>query len=323
MKKKKDEELTPWAKYQRDHKNQGRSSKGSSKKTPRSKRRASVKSGVSFKINKKKSVVFGAVLVLMLLIGVYFFSPISQVRSIKISGNKRTSTSEISKNLTLKKGDSIFASMFKKGSYENQLLKKDSDLKNVTIDVSLAGRANVQISENAIMGYVIRNKMYYTVRQDGTVVKKDSKQPTGNYPIFRGFKNDGTLKKFLKEYAQMPNEVQNGVAEVTLSPTKNIKNRIHFFMNDGNQVYAVINSFAKKMKYYPEISASMKKKGIIDLQVGAYSRPYGWTDEYKESRQSSEAESSYAEQQKAATKKSANMSSSETNSSTNDSDSVE
>ena len=50
-------------------------------------------------------------------------------------------------------------------------------------------------------------------------------------------------------------------------------------MNDGNEVYAVLNTFAKKMKYYPEISASMKKRGIVDLQVGAYSYPRGQSDE--------------------------------------------
>ncbi len=33
------------------------------------------------------------------------------------------------------------------------------------------------------------------------------------------------------------------------------------------------------MKYYPEISASMKKRGIVDLQVGAYSYPRGQSDE--------------------------------------------
>lgn len=67
------------------------------------------------------------------------------------------------------------------------------------------------------------------------------------------------MKRFLSQYAKLPNEVQNDVAEVDYTATKKERHQLHFFMNDGNEVYAVLNTFAKKMKYYPEISASMKK----------------------------------------------------------------
>jgi cell division protein FtsQ len=42
-------------------------------------------------------------------------------------------------------------------------------------------------------------------------------------------------------------------------------------MNDGNQVLATTTSFARKMKYYPEIKAQTSGKVMIDLQVGAFS----------------------------------------------------
>lgn len=46
-------------------------------------------------------------------------------------------------------------------------------------------------------------------------------------------------------------------------------------MNDGNQVIASIDTFAEKMQYYPSIVSKMNYTGVVDLEVGAYSYPYG------------------------------------------------
>jgi cell division protein FtsQ len=305
MRKKKDENLTPWAKYQKEHKAASRSSLRNSRSKTK-KNRIELKKAFGKKseqkqntvkkttkkyepiLTRKARIIIGSVVVAVILICGYFFTPISRVQKFEVNGNKRVSTSEILKDVKIKKNNVILSSMFKEGKVENALLKKNTDIKDANISISLSGKVTIKVEENAVMGYVVRNKIYYTVKQDGSVVKKSTSQPSGDYPIFRNFEKNGTLKDFLKKYAQMPNEVQNDVGEVDLSPTKNVKNRLHFFMNDGNQVYAIMSTFAKKMKYYPEISASMKKRGMIDLQVGAFSRPNGWKDEHKEASESAE-----------------------------------
>ncbi|MBF7128627.1 cell division protein FtsQ/DivIB [Pediococcus pentosaceus] len=322
MKKKKDEELTPWAKYQKEHNANSRSRfkrkrKATSKnpREPQASFRRNNRNKVK-KSNKKGSkrivkeqrlsrqklgILIGSTLIVIALFFGYFYSSISRVQKFSVSGNKRVSTAKILKNVSIKKNDVILTSVFKEGKFENNLLKKNTDIKDATVSISWSGKVKIKVKENAVMGYVIRNKTYYTVKQDGSVVRKSVSQPSSDYPIFRNFQENSTLKKFLKEYAQMPNSVQNDVAEVDFSPTKNVKDRLHFFMNDGNQVYAIMSTFAKKMKYYPEISASMKERGMVDLQVGAFSRPSGWTDEAKaasESSKSAESSSKAKKQEK-------------------------
>ena len=54
-------------------------------------------------------------------------------------------------------------------------------------------------------------------------------------------------------------------------------------MNDGYEVRADINSLASKLNYYPSIIAQIEseeayEKGIIDIEVGTYYRPF--SDEY-------------------------------------------
>jgi cell division protein FtsQ len=302
MKKKKDKELSPWAKYQKEHpySNSEEAKRSSSKTGSRVKRKntktlpkktVKPKINIDLQITRKTKVIISSITVLVILVLVYVLTPISRIQNIKVVGNKRVETSKIIKSLSIKKNGLILMDRFEESANEKQIIKKHPDVKNANISISITGQVKVEIKENAVMGYAIRNKTYYTVKQDGTVAKKSQTQPSGKYPIFRSFKNDAILKDFLKKYATLPNEVQNDISEVDFTPTKHVKDRIHFFMNDENHVYAIISTFAKKMKYYSEISASMKKPGMIDLQVGAFSRPNGWVDEYKSSKDAATEES--------------------------------
>lgn len=47
-------------------------------------------------------------------------------------------------------------------------------------------------------------------------------------------------------------------------------------MNDGYEVRAVIQTLAEKLDYYPSIVAQIAnlEKGVIDLEVGSYYRPF-------------------------------------------------
>ena len=55
----------------------------------------------------------------------------------------------------------------------------------------------------------------------------------------------------------------------TLSHPRLIRKGVHVYMNDGNEVIAQISTFSRKINYYPQYTAKMKFKGIIDLEVGA------------------------------------------------------
>jgi cell division protein FtsQ len=72
----------------------------------------------------------------------------------------------------------------------------------------------------------------------------------------------------------MPESVKNNISEIHNAKTKINPYRIKIDMNDGNKIIADTRTVDKKMKYYPSIASQMKKKGVIDLEVGAYSYPF-------------------------------------------------
>ena len=75
-------------------------------------------------------------------------------------------------------------------------------------------------------------------------------------------------------YASLPSNVKTNVSEFYNAPTKLNPYRIKIDMNDGNKVIADMRTVKSKLKYYPGMAAQMKKKGVIDLEIGAYSYPF-------------------------------------------------
>ena len=66
-------------------------------------------------------------------------------------------------------------------------------------------------------------------------------------------------------------EIKRSISEIHDAPNKDNPNRVHLFMNDGNEVYASIP--LPRNGVLPGIAAKMKQKGVVNLEVGAYCTP--------------------------------------------------
>ena len=98
------------------------------------------------------------------------------------------------------------------------------------------------------------------------------------------FHDDDLRKLVLKEVAELDEEVLTLISQINLTSTETDPFAITLFMNDGYEVRAEITSLAEKLKYYPAIVAQIEstgeyEKGIIDIEVGSYYKPY--SEEYK------------------------------------------
>ncbi|XIF19650.1 MAG: hypothetical protein AJITA_00316 [Acetilactobacillus jinshanensis] len=93
-------------------------------------------------------------------------------------------------------------------------------------------------------------------------------------PILINFKSGKTLKYFVKSYRLIPDSIKPDIDRIYYVPTNIDPNRIHVYMNDGNLIYANFKTWDRKMKYYSAISKSMKKRGIINIELGTYSKTF-------------------------------------------------
>ncbi|CZR01834.1 cell division protein FtsQ/DivIB [Trichococcus ilyis] len=149
-------------------------------------------------------------------------------------------------------------------------------------EVTLRGLNDVTIhvTEHETIAYVYSEGSYYNVLENGTVANTELKVPIGNNPIITSFEMNQNLDDLLEQYMQLTDSVQNSISEIKYTGTEENPYAITVYMNDGNEVRAILPSFAEKILYYPDIVSQLgEAKGVIDLEVGVYFTPFAPTTE--------------------------------------------
>ena len=151
-----------------------------------------------------------------------------------------------------------------------------------TAEVTLRGMNDVtiRVTEHETIAYVYSGGSYYNVLENGTVADTELKVPIGNNPIITSFEMNQNLEDLLEQYMQLTDSVQNSISEIKYTGTEENPYAITVYMNDGNEVKAILPSLAEKILYYPDIVSQLgETKGTIDLEVGVYFTPFAQTTE--------------------------------------------
>ncbi|CAJ1227335.1 cell division protein DivIB [Levilactobacillus zymae] len=202
---------------------------------------------------------------------VYLVSPLSHVQTVRVQGAHALSARQVQRAVGVSTGDSIFKVWGHEKKLQQQALRHNSRLKHATVQFHQPNRVTVRVVEYITAGYVMRQGQYYEVLENGIVSQQSVTQPKSGTPVYGNFKSAKTLHRMILQYAQLSTPIKHSISEIQASPTKTNPQRVHLFMNDGNEVYASLNTFARKMAYYPSIASKMKQKGVVNLEVGAYS----------------------------------------------------
>lgn len=262
--------LTPWEAYQKQQQRaQKKPQPTIEKKLPRLK-----------KLRRKN--LMGRLAVLLTLLGVvlltalYFVSPLSHVGLISVSADKHSTLAEqrAIDASGIKSSDLVLGVLLHQDKIEKQMQQREPKVKQVTFKVHGLRNVELKLQTYKTMGLLMRHERYYPILENGAIAHDSTAQPVNNHSVYRNFKAGKKLQQMIKQYRQLPATVRNSISEIQFSPTKLNPQRVHLYMNDGNQVYATISTFAKKMRYYPDIAKEMQKKGTVNLEVGAYSYPF-------------------------------------------------
>ena len=222
--------------------------------------------------NKKFSILL-FLFVFTLLILLYFQSSYSQVQKIELEGAKLFSEDKYLEQTSLNIGDSMWG--FKEKDIENAL-EKNEWVKSVQVKRKWLSSVHIKVQEFKQVGYVENEHTLQIILENGqTVVPEEEIMPVDG-PIIAGFDDEKIRIRLLKELKKMKNEVLLTISQINYVPKENDVYSIQVYMNDGNEVQALIPSFANKMNYYPSIVSQLNpdQKGIIDMEVGSFFEPY-------------------------------------------------
>lgn len=265
--------LTPWEEYQEqaeEKRKQAKTPKWIHKAQRIGDKLPRLKHQRNRKLIRRLTVLLTSFTVVILAM-VYLVSPLSHFPTVKVTGTVALSAKQVQQAAHIHAGDSVFKVLGHEQRLAQRARKRNTRLKNVQITLRRPNHVTIHVKEFATAGYVMKQNRYYEVLENGVVSQQSVTQPQSGTPVYGHFKHAKTLHRMILQYAQLNGDIKRSISEIQDAPTKDNPDRVHLFMNDGNEVYASIASFAKKMAYYPGIAAKMKQKGVVNLEVGAYS----------------------------------------------------
>lgn len=213
---------------------------------------------------------------LILLFMIYIISPLSKINTLHVTGNHDLTKEQVEKNTNIYPGRFIWGVYLTRHQLIKQAVRKNPQIKSLRIEVTGPQSLRISVKENALLGTAVMNNDTYAVLADGQLQRTKTADNGIAYKRFDGHKK--ALVATAAQLGKLKPAIRNGISSVSYQPTKEYPDRVIIYMRDGNTVYGDLNTIGDKMGYYPAIAASMKNKGIIDLQVGAYSYDYGSKD---------------------------------------------
>lgn len=266
------EELTPWERQQLLREENIEKKQKKSKKILISSNLVKF-NGLRKKRLQKRVITLASIFGISAVISLYAILPVNRVSNIEIEGTDSQTKTAIIEASQVKKNESLFAVVPTKFLISQRIKNDVATVKDVNISLE-KNVVKFKVTEYDIVGYIQRKNTYYKLTSNGRELNVGQKATNGNYPLFLDFKKKTLLHKAAQQVGEMPKKVRFGISEIHSSPTKVNPKRVRLVMNDGNEVIGSIDTLATKMSYYPSMAKALDKKGVIDLEVGAYAYPY-------------------------------------------------
>lgn len=216
-----------------------------------------------------RNLIIILTLILSLLgIVIYFQTPLSQIKDIHVEGAHLENQEEYLSQSGLAQGQSLW---FTDYQWAREQLLALPAVKEVKIAHSFNRQVIIQITEKKPIALLENEESYSLVLEDGELFPLQDGMWKESIPILLLFEEKEQLKEIANKLNKLPVGIADLISEISLVADEN-HNRIILYMDDGNEVHALLSDFEKKIIYYPEMVSQIEPsiKGIFDIEVGSY-----------------------------------------------------
>lgn len=200
------------------------------------------------KLRRRVKILF--VLIVFIFICAYFVSDYSKVQSIQITGNEDIESEDILKYISVNKESIHLFVNTKKLSNE---IKEMPLIKKVNVTKDFFGHIKIEIEEADKIAYCVIDNKTYIIDELGDVVETEDKEVIKSLhacPQLSGFEDLEFLKKFAKEYIQIPELIKNQTSDIIYSPLKSDDTRLKFIMVNGKVFYLRVEDMADQLNRF-------------------------------------------------------------------------
>lgn len=218
----------------------------------------------------RSMIFYLSVFFLLLLIVIYFQSSLSDVKVIKIEGNRYLSEEEIitAGNLS---GETSFWGVNK------QKIEADIMSLNQISDASVSREfpftVIIGVQEYTRVAYLLRDGKYSPILESGKILEADALADfPADAPLLMGWSNGSELAEMAAELSNLPESLIHRISEIYYTPEELDPLRITLYMNDGFKVSSTIRHFSQRIAPYSAIVSELdpNNKGIIHMKMNPY-----------------------------------------------------
>jgi cell division protein FtsQ len=238
--------------------------------------------------SNRRLISFLSVFFILILLVIYFQSPLSKVSSIDVAGNETVSKEEIIKRSGITENSGFWSINEKE---VNDALSDLDQIQNIKLDKQLPNKVTILVEEYQKVAYIVKDSQYSPILENGKTLDPLSGTFPDDAPLLIDWKKAEEIEEMALELMSLPKSVRNAISEIYHTPEKTDPWHVTLFMNDGYEVRATVRSFSKKMMDYPAIVSKLEpdSKGIIHMEVGTYFESFDKKSEKAEPAEGDEA----------------------------------
>lgn len=225
-------------------------------------------------------------LVFSVLFSIYIFAgnsllPNHWVNKISVSGNQYVDGQHIANSSRIHSLDLIQRVMEQKDEIERKIIDENPIIEDVTFIRKNWRELELNVTEYEIVALIKQEGKLLPVMSNGEILETPIRVMNGVpitdfFPTLINFKQKGKISELTNNALRnIDDELLGRINSVEHSKDPAKPNSVIVKMKDGNEVHAIINTFAQKMNYYQQMVDQLNgQKGIIDLEVGAFFTPF-------------------------------------------------
>ena len=228
---------------------------------------------------------------LLILLSLYFLTPLANIKTILFSGNQIVSQEELLKNSKIDDRDYTLTTFINQKNYARNMKFSNPWIDRVDMTYQFPFTFNVKVKEYGVLGYLHENENYYPILTSGEVIK-DAVAPESlpaSY-ISVEFSDRQLIKSLVSQLEKVPDSVKNNIRTVQITPSKVTQDLATLTMGDEHQVLVPISQIARKLPYYEGIQPQLEFPSVVDMEAGIFSYLQGAQNEESSAEPEEKAE---------------------------------
>jgi len=235
---------------------------------------------------------------LLILLSLYFITPLGSLKNLVVTGNERVTQDEIIKATQIDSRDYTLTTFLNRNQYANNLKKANAWIEKAEISYQFPITFKIQVTEFKILAYEASTGNIYPVISNGTVINQPVKKEALPENYMRlNLSDKAKVKKLMQELSDVPDSIKNEIQTVDLTPSKATKDLLTLTMRDEHKIIVPLSDIHKKLPYYSRVHPLLTEPSIVDMEAGifSYSASLAQKEEQEKNESSEETEQSETE----------------------------